>query len=139
MLINLIQIAATFVGLFLCHRFCRRPLLNIGVAGAFVSTLLIAIFDLCNIYEGVIGAGILYMLFIGSTVSPIAWPYPPELIPPVRVKYNSLISWTGSTIIAIIPIENKSFIFFFSVSGYLLLTGIINYIFLIESKNLTLR
>lgn len=79
------------------------------------------------------------MLFIGSMVSPIAWPYPPEIIPPLKVKFTSLVSWSGSTIVAVVPIMEKSAPFFFAVSGYLIFAERVAYFMMVESKGLTLR
>lgn len=54
-LINIIQIAATLVGLYICYKFERRPLLLIGISGAFAGTLIVSICDYFQNYAGVLG------------------------------------------------------------------------------------
>ena len=53
-LINVVQIAATFVGLYICYKFNRKILLHIGVIGAFIGMMVVATFDYFTLYTGVL-------------------------------------------------------------------------------------
>jgi hypothetical protein len=76
-LINVIQIIATIIGLFLNHNFNRKPILVVGTFGIFAASLAIAIFDYYEMWAGVLIGQVVFVIFAGPAVSSIAWPYPP--------------------------------------------------------------
>lgn len=104
-MINIVQFIASFLGLYLCQRYRRKPLMVIGIVGAFVGTLIVAICDYYYLFMGVLIGEIIFSFFIGSLVAPIAWPYPLEVIAPPQFRFSSLVNWISSFMLAIVPIE----------------------------------
>ena len=45
----------------------------------------------------------IFMFPNGIGLSSVAWCYPSELVPPSQGKYSSLLNWTCSTMVAMIP------------------------------------
>ena len=75
-----------------------------------------------------------FMLPNGICLSSVAWCYPSELVPASQGKYSSLLNWTCSTIVAMVPPyivavtpRDSAYPIFFFFTGYLLLAIYINY------------
>lgn len=76
-IVNFVQILSTFLGMFLCHKFGRRPMLMVGLIGSIATTFAMGIADLFGNYVGVLTSIVIYMVFAGAILQPVAWPYPP--------------------------------------------------------------
>ena len=74
-----------------------------------------------------------FMLPNGICLSSVAWSYPSELVPASQGKYSSLLNWTCSTVVAMIPPyvvaatpSDSAYPIFFFFAFYLLLALIFN-------------
>lgn len=79
------------------------------------------------------------MIFDGSIVEAVTWPYPLEVIPGVQVKYSNCISWFATLIVAVVPVRNQSYQFFFAVTAYMFISFFVTYYTAVESKAKILR
>lgn len=125
--------------MFLCHKFGRRPLLLLGIAGAFVSTFMMALTNYFQNYAGVLASIIIFMIFAGAVLEPVAWPYAPDLLLIVKIPLSNVASWGSASIVASMPVVMNSYPYFFFFSGYLFINLIILYFTAIEIKDLTTR
>ena len=63
---NGLLVFSTIAGMFICHRFPRRPLLLIGSLGAFIGVFTMAMCNLHQNYVGVLIGQIIFTIFDGS-------------------------------------------------------------------------
>lgn len=125
--------------MFLCHKFGRRPLLLIGLAGVFVSTFIMALTNYFQNYTGVLASIVMFMIFAGALMEPVAWPYAPDLLLIVKIPLSNVSSWASASIVASMPVVMNSYPYFFFFSGFLFVNLIILYFTAIEIKDLTTR
>lgn len=81
----------------------------VGGAGVIVGAFIMAICDLTKNYVGVVVGQIIFLVFISSTVNPIVWPYPIEIIPPSETKWSSFVNWSTAFLITIVPVRTVSY------------------------------
>ena len=75
-----------------------------------------------------------FMLPNGICLSSVAWCYPSELVPASQGKYSSLVNWTCSTIVAMVPPyivaitpRDSAFYIFLFFTVYLIFAIIVNF------------
>lgn len=108
-----------FIGCFIVSylmggKLGRKLLLQIGTGVSCVLSLLAAISYLC--LEGisllilVTISLLLFMFSFGFTLGPVAWLYPPEILPPSKVSLTASVNWFGAALnIILFPILRESF------------------------------
>lgn len=104
--INIVQIAASLFGIYLCHKYNRRPLLLLGVAGALSATLIIGFTNLYDNNFGQVGGMIVYMFFVGGMLEPVAWSYAADVLLIVKIPLSNVSSWFSASIIAGTPMRS---------------------------------
>ena len=140
----------------LIKRIGRRPLLHFGTIVVIITNIVTAIGYLPHFYTlnsvGVptISTGqivplmiflFIYMLIYGCTLGPITFSYVPEMTPARFVPIAIAANWLGAIItIVIFPIItnyiSQAYLFFI-LTGLMIIGCILNFRFLIETKDKT--
>lgn len=99
----------------------------LGIAGAFISTFIMALTNYFQNYTGVLASIVMFMIFAGAMLEPVAWPYAPDLLLIVKIPLSNVASWASASIVASLPVVPNSYPYFFFFSGFLLVNLIILY------------
>ena len=104
-----------------------------GCCLVFFFNIIIAITDYFELPVQCIAAMAAFMLPNGICLSSVAWCYPSELVPPSQGKYSSLLNWTCSTFVAMVPPyivaltpDDSAYPIFFFFALYLIIAFVIN-------------
>lgn len=140
----------------LIKRIGRRPLLHFGTIVVIITNIVTAIGYLPHFYtidssgKSVISTGqivplmiflFIFMLIYGVTLGPITFSYVPEMTPAKYVPVAIAANWVGAIItIVIFPILtnyiSQAYLFFI-LTGLISIGCILNFRFLIETKDKT--
>jgi MFS transporter, SP family, arabinose:H+ symporter len=146
-IINSVQLAATFAAVFVLAKVGRRPLTLFGNLGLGVIDIIIAILFVFSSWtpSGMIIFVLLifYNIIYGISLGPVVWLYVPEIIPAKVVPIATMLNWTGATfcvvftpIVTVINGGNPYPIFFF-FGLITLIFFAINASLMVETKNRT--
>ena len=152
----LVEMAGSLFSVLLIKRIGRRPLLHIGTIIVIITNIVTAIGYLPHFYT-LNNAGIptistgqiiplmiflfIFMLVYGITLGPITFSYVPEMTPAKYVPIAIAANWVGAIItIVIFPIItnyiSQAYLFFI-LTGLITIGCILNFRFLIETKDQT--
>lgn len=132
-IINTIQLLAGLLGILTVQKVSRFRLLVASSCVLAVLNVFIAVTDLYDLPLNCLITMTAFMMPNGVGLSSVAWSYPSELVPPSQGKYSSLLNWTCSTMVAMIPPyvvqatpDQSAYPVFFFFAGYLVLAFFIN-------------
>lgn len=138
-IINSIQLVAGVVGIFLVGRCHRRSMLIVSTCLLCGLNVMIGVADLMEKPTFLLVSMTLFMVPCGAGLTSIVWSYPSELVNTQQGKYASLVSWTGSALVTILPPYiirempgNNAYPIFFFFAFYLLIAEILNLTVVVE-------
>lgn len=103
LVINTVQMAAGFIGLWLVSSMQRSRLVIVSTFFAAVLSFVIAAGDAIGSSAICLTAMILYMMPTASCLQSVTWFYPFDCTGPLYGRYASLLSWFGTACLLIIP------------------------------------
>jgi len=128
-IVNGIQLIASLLGIIFVQKVDRFNLLLTSSFLLAILSTFIAVTDFLSLPVLCLITMAAFMLPNGAGLSSVAWSYPSELAQPSQGKYASLVNWTASTIVAMVPPfvtrsipDNNAYPIFFFFSLYLFLS-----------------
>ena len=103
LIINSVQVAAGFIGLWLVERIKRSKLVYFSTIFSAVFCFLMAIGDAIRSPALSLTAMVIFMMPNASCMQSVTWFYPFECVGPIYGRYAAFLSWVGSAFILIIP------------------------------------
>ena len=96
MIINTVQVAAGFIGLWLVERIERSKLVYFSTVFAAIFCFIIAIGDGIQSPALSLTAMVIYMIPTASCLQSVTWLYTFECVGPIYGRYASFLGWVGS-------------------------------------------
>lgn len=147
LIINVVQLFATVMTIFVLTKVGRKPLTLFGNLGLAVIDIAIGILFIFTDWPPsgifVFILLIFYMFVYGISLGPVVWLYVPEIIPAKIVPFATLMNWFGASIcviftpIAINDHDGNPYPVFFFFGGITFIFFFINTFLMKETKGLT--
>ena len=103
LIINSVQVAAGFIGLWLVERIKRSKLVFFSTIFSALFCFLIAVGDAISSPALSLTAMVIFMMPNAACMQSVTWFYPFECVGPIYGRYASFLSWVGAACILIIP------------------------------------
>lgn len=130
---NTLQVLGGLVGIAMVTTFSRYYMVTIATIVALFCNVLLGVGSILEWSLPSLLIICAFMFIEGSMLTSVAWFYPVEICSPRMVKYSSLMSMAGTTVVTVVPPfvvaaipGHEAYPIFFFFAAYLLIAAVLN-------------